>query len=237
MLSKVFSFLHSYLLPNCCLICNEALQIDGCFCSKCWPTLGFVGDAICKICCKEFTIDIGDLHNICAKCMIKPPIYDESRALMKFTPNSQKLIHQFKYYNSPWLAKVFAKLIMARYNPWIKSFDTIIAIPMHKLKRLMRGYNQAQILAKELGCMSNVTLLNNVLTKKRITKSQTTLSKKKRMENLENSFAINNVDSIKGKNILLVDDVITTGSTANLCASLLKENSVGKVAIISVVIT
>ena len=234
MIFPLLNLLHRYLLPNCCLICNKSLQIEGYFCEKCWPTLGFIGDAICKVCCQEFTVDISDLQNICAKCIANPPIYNESRSLMKFTPNSQKLIHQFKYYNSPWLAKVFAKLIIFRYECWIKSFDAIIAVPMHKLKRIWRGYNQAHVLAKELSHLSDKFILNDVLTKSRITKSQSSLTKKERLKNLNDSFDIGNIDFIKEKNILLVDDVITTGSTVNLCASLLKKNGANKVGVITI---
>ena len=128
MISRFFNLLHKYLLPNCCLICNKSLQIEGYFCEKCWPTLGFVGDAICKVCCREFTIDISDLQNTCAKCIINAPIYDESRALMKFTPNSQKLIHQFQIFQMKREMSLYLTISNLKYQIIIKNLLHITKI-------------------------------------------------------------------------------------------------------------
>ena len=110
--------------------------------------------------------------------------------------------------------------------------DYIIPVPMHKWKRLFRLYNQAQILASEIGKELGVKMLPDVLMKTKHTKSQTGLSKKQRQENLKGSIAVEG--SIKGKKIILVDDVMTTGSTVDLCAAKLKKAGAKEVVVVCI---
>jgi ComF family protein len=143
--------------------------------------------------------------------------------MLKFDDQSKKTIHRLKYYDRTGIAKSFAKSLYSIYRKEIDSFDFLIPVPMHRLKRMLRFYNQAFVLAKEISLMSNKPILSDVLLKTKWTKPQASLSQKARNQNLKGSFEIQNATKIQGKKIILVDDVATTGSTAKACAQELKQ--------------
>ncbi len=157
--------------------------------------------------------------------MSQKPIYDMARGVLKFDEESKKLIHHFKYYDKTTLAKIFALNMLNQYSSIIQQSDLIIPVPMHRFKRMLRFYNHAFILAKELASIAHKSVLSDVLIKSKWTKSQAKLSKKERDVNLANSFELQNTHLIKNKKILLIDDVLTTSATANACSKLLKKHA------------
>ena len=208
------------------------MQETGGFCGTCWSELNFITTPYCRICCFEFSFDPGQGNDICLKCNTTPPSYNLARSVLRFDEHSKKLIHALKYHDSTFIAANFAKIIVNMHRDVISDADFIIPVPMHKWKRLTRLYNQAQILAYEIGKEVGVKMLPDVLMKTKHTKSQTGLSKKQRQENLKGSFAIEG--SVKGKKIILVDDVMTTGSTVDLCAAKLKKAGAREVVVVCI---
>jgi ComF family protein len=192
------------------------------FCPQCWLSLDFITRPFCNICGRVLPSSI-KFDTSCLKCIQNPPEYSLARAIFKFNETSKKLIHNFKYYDKTILAKTFAKNLYTIYKKEIESFDLLVPVPMHKLKRMFRFYNQAFVLAKEISLISGKPVYANVLTKSRWTKAQVALSKKDRDNNLKDSFATNHSGLIKNKKVILVDDVCTTGSTVKACASELKK--------------
>ena len=226
-----------YILPSSCLTCTNYLQDEHSFCHECLHKIDFITQALCKICGRPFSLDLTDLVSSCTKCMIKKPSYDSARALMKYDNIiAKKIIHNFKYNDKTWLGKSLAKLLYRNYAAWINDCDIVIAVPMHKLKRLFRGYNQAHILAENIAKEIQRKLIVNCLIKTKWTKSQTTLTKTKRLSNLEGSFRVKNQHLIYGKNVLLVDDVITTGSTVNICSKILKNHGAKSVKVLAIAV-
>jgi competence protein ComFC len=217
MLSNVLD----YVLPFKCLSCNEAVMSESSFCAQCWNELNFITKPFCKICGRSLAFSV--LDPCCLRCLQKPPPYDLARAALKFDGYSKKLIHNLKYYDKTILAKAFAKIIYNKYKEEIVNFDLIIPVPMHKIKRMFRFYNQAFILAKELAQIAQKPVLSDILLKARWSKSQAQLSRKERESNLKNSFVIKNSAQIQDRNVILVDDVLTTGSTAKICTRELKK--------------
>ena len=129
---------------------------------------------------------------------------------------------------------MFAKLLLARYEADIEDIDIIVPVPMHRLKRLLRHYNPAQVLAKEISLLLNKKMIADILIKTKWTKPQTTLSKIARKQNLKNSLTVNKKHNIKGAKILLVDDVRTTGTTSNACSNLLKKAGAKNVKLLTI---
>ena len=234
---RCINYFINYILPHSCLTCANYIQDEHSFCYECLKQIDFISDSLCKICGRPFTLDLSDLVSSCAKCMLNKPSFDSARALMKYDNKiAKKIIYNFKYNDKTFLAISLARLIYRNYKDWMSDCDIVIAIPMYKLKRLFRGYNQAHILAVNIAKQINRPNIVNCLIKNRWTKSQTTLSKNKRLSNLAGSFSIKNAHLIEGKNILLVDDVVTTGSTVNLCSKLLKKYGAKSVKVVLIAV-
>ena len=171
---------------------------------------------------------------ICAKCISNRPKYDIARSLLSFDEHSKKLIYGFKYNDKTGYAKLFAHLTLQRYSPELMDTDIIAPVPMHRFKRLYRYYNPPQLLATELQKRLDKLMIADLLIKTKWTKPQTYLSKNKREKNLAGSIKANTKYNIKQKNILLIDDVHTTGTTANYCSSILKRCGAKSVKLVTV---
>lgn len=222
-----------YILPPRCLNCRTLTLNDDGFCPSCFKQINFISEPLCRKCGSSFTLDISK-GTICARCYKTMPFYDKARALLKFDQYSKKAIHDFKYNDKSALAKVYARLIHNNYKDEIKEVDCILPVPMHKLKRMMRMYNQAYVLAKEIALIANKPLYHDVLIKSKWSKPQASLRAKDRLKNLNDSFYIKNDDLIFNKKVLLVDDVITTGTTINECSKLLKKAKCQTVIVVAI---
>ena len=132
---------------------------------------------------------------------------------------------------------MFAKLILARYQADIQNIDIIVPVPMYRWKRVLRNYNPAQILARELANLLEKPMVPDLLIKQKWTKSQTGLSKVARSKNLTGSIKIGNKHNVKDKVILLVDDVKTTSATSNLCSHVLKKAGANSVKLVTISLT
>jgi ComF family protein len=233
---KLYKYLVDYLFPYRCLKCFSYTQDENGLCSSCFAGLHFNAKPFCIICGKGFNIDI-DQSNLCGPCTVKKPIYDQARFIIRYDEKSKGLIHSFKYNDKTILSKIFCKMLYTQYREFIESSDIIVPIPMHKLKRLSRLYNQTQYLAKSLSDLSKINMISDLLIKYKYTKPQTSLNQKARKKNINNSFLVNKKYDIKGKTILIIDDVITTGSTISECAKILKKEGCRKVFVIAIAAT
>lgn len=152
------------------------------------------------------------------------PYLNGLMAAFVYEDEVEKAVRAMKFSNQPKNAETLAfmmyECIMEQEN--VPDFDVIVPVPMHKRKRMRRGYNQSGLIAYELGRYMNIPV-ENLLDKIRDTKAQSLLGREERLKNLENAVVPVNGDRIKGLNILLVDDVTTTGTTLNTCARVLYE--------------
>lgn len=150
----------------------------------------------------------------------------------------QKIIHAMKYQNRFLLGKFLGSLLAENYNGIITKWNInyIIPVPLHHLKKADRGYNQAFYIAKGLGKYVKIPVKNNYLKRKKFTQTQTKMNIAERELNVKNAFKIRNRNSVKGKNFLLIDDVITTGATVNECGRVLQNSGANKIYAMSVAI-
>ena len=236
MILSLLTNLFDYILPPCCLSCSELTANSKGFCATCWHKLNFIAKPYCISCGQKLNISIFEDME-CAKYLHKKPVYNIARSLVKFDEHSKKVIHAFKYQDKTGLAKVFAKLMTERYGLELSKADLIAPVPMHKLKRLFRLYNQSHILAKEIATLLKKPLKSDLLIKAKWTKPQASLPKSAREKNLSGSLKFNTKYLIEGKNIILVDDVITTGTTVKQCTKLLKNAGANDVYILAIAMT
>ncbi len=235
MLLPLLSSITDYALPHRCATCSVLTENSNGLCSKCFSRLNFIASPYCDICGVSFDFEMEERLS-CGNCIVEAPKYDLGRALFKFDNESKGVIHAFKYNDQTIYAKMFAKLLLARYRAEVADVDLIVPVPMNRFKRIFRNYNPPQILSKEISKILALPMAPDLLIKTKWTKAQTALSKIERVRNLRNSLKINKKYDIKGKKILLVDDVRTTGTTANTCAKLLKKAGANQVNLLTIAV-
>lgn len=217
-----------YVFPKKCLSCKK---LGSYLCENCFSYLSFDAKSLCLVCNKP-TFN-GLTHPYCRK---KYAI-DGCFSVLPYNKTAQKLIYNFKY--KPYLTDLKSVLIDLFYESLIQNEDfnrelkrgewIFAPIPLYSAKFRKRGYNQAEILAKELAEKFNFNT-KNILKRTRDTKTQVGLSNIERKLNIKGAFEIiNHKSSIKNQNIFLVDDVVTTGSTLSEASNVLKRNGAKRV--------
>lgn len=225
-----FQTLIDLVFPKTCLHCERSLSKNEQFlCSDCEQYLEFL-EKICPVC------GAPNSGKKCRVCKTNDFQFDKARSVFLFNESVQKLIHEFKYNEMTRIAKFFARFAqdyLNRYQPF-EHVDCIAPVPLHKVRKRERGFNQAEYLTREISKFMNWKHIPKLVKRKRFTETQTKLKKIQRKENVSEAFSINNKFKIKGKNILLIDDVFTTGATTNSIAEILKENQVNKVYVLTI---
>ena len=199
------------------------------------PVCGFCGKICREYLCKKCEIKIKKYEiNLMQKN--KNKYFDELFCIFKYEKIIRETLIEYKFQNKPYLYKTFSKIILnnKKVCGFLKKYDIIIPVPISKKRKLTRGYNQSYLIAKEIAKMLNIKLENNILIKTKDIKAQSGLTKKERAINIKNAFMVKNIDKLKNKNILLFDDIYTTGSTVNECARILKEAGANRVGILTI---
>lgn len=237
-------FILDFIYPPKC-VCGEIFKINDInrhLCPTCMETIGNTNyDNKCVRCGR----DTDEQNQICIYCQIYINNHDEfyftqNYSLFTYEGLGRKLIHDFKFRGNIELKYAFEKLFFNWYMANIEimhSFDVLIPIPMYKEKEIKRGYNQANILTKIISKNTNIPVDNTSLIRKRSTLSQNRLGIKDRHKNLENAFVVTMPSQIYHKNILLIDDIFTSGSTIINASKALKLSNANIVCSLTLAIT
>lgn len=159
------------------------------------------------------------------------PYIDGLFAAFNYIDGIETAIHAFKFKNQPRLSETIGGLLSEELSKYgvLPGFDYIVPVPMHPRKKRQRGYNQSELIAKQLGEFLNMEVRTDILKKTRYTRPQSKLKRNDRLHNLEGAFSVSPDVFVEGKRILLVDDVLTTGTTINTCAKILKDKGVNMI--------
>ncbi len=223
-LHNLYEDVTCFIFPPHCVICKSPLE-DGkqSVCSRCLDEVmnEIKGtDPYCPFCEKLYP----DLFDRCRRCSgRKSP--GKLYSLVPMTSNIREYLHAYKYFGRLEIAEGFAKRAYDLYNKaeFIKEIDLIVPVPLHRRKRLQRGYNQAEVFAGHLSELFGTPLADNALKRIKHTKSQTYLNAEQRFENVKGVFKVIDSKQIKNKKVLLVDDIVTTGATLYECSRTLKK--------------
>lgn len=223
------------IYPPQCLSCKTIIGENGNLCPDCWEVIHFISGSKCNICGIPFEYEINEAA-ICGSCMFKKPSYDCARAVFKYDDASRSLITSFKYSDKIAASDYFAKWIARSASDLIDEADLIVAVPLHRIRLFTRRYNQSSLLANSLAKLTKKPIHHNMLRRTKNTKPQAGMMFKQRILNVRGAFKINAkyADLIKGKNIILIDDVMTTGATIEACAKAIKKAGASKVTALTV---
>ena len=212
-----------------CNGCGMEMFGDGFFCDKCEKELPYNNKTVCDHCGREIVNPAG----YCSTCKENMVSVDKARSVFKYAPPISGLIMKAKYENGKYILDYFAeKLAFLYFNGFFRS-ETVCCVPMSAKRLKKRGYNQSEILAKKVSGKINVPFCDCV-AKVKETERQAKLNRKERLKNLTDSFKVTDKKAVRGKNVLLVDDVSTTGATAEAIALQLKKAGALRVHLITV---
>ncbi len=197
--------------------------------------VSLVFPSTCLTCPSDVSIECGP---VCAACLAsvdkrgrrtRTTHLNECLSAFPFKGTLKELIHLYKYSGKDYLAPVLGKLVIRQWPQCPFETDAIVAVPMPYWRELRRGYNQADLLARELGKAWGKPVLKSAV-KRRWNRSQTNLTRSERLLNAAKGFRLGNHKMEGTKHLLLVDDVLTTGATLEACAKLLKDTGASTVS-------
>ena len=213
------------LFPMNCIHCGEALVDPAVpyICQPCWDTISVLQDPKCPRCYLPFsspsTLTYSPEH-LCGPCRRRPPVYTKACTPYVYQGVLKEAIAQLKYHGKVRLSRPLARLMVSAWE-LPRTIDGLIAVPLHPTRLREREYNQSLLLANNLSHHLGVPVIGNVLVRIRQTVPQTSLKRSARLTNLRKAFAVRCPQVIANKRIVLVDDVLTTGTTVNECAKTL----------------
>lgn len=208
------------MLPPACPLCGGTFFVLAAdpFCPRCMATMTPLPAARCSRCALPFVASSAHTSHLCGRCIQAPPAYAMAYAAALYEGPLRTAIGCLKFHQRPNLDRPLARLLEARLPAFLE-VDLLVPVPLYPPRLRERTYNQAWLLARELGHRRRLPAAHDVLVKCRATEPQQTLSARQRRENLQGAFALNR--DVEGKKILLIDDVMTTGVTLDLCSQVL----------------
>ena len=220
-----------FVWPPKCLICDNSLENGIKFiCDECEKNIVIFSPPFCFHCGKPLFYSGGHSERLCALCKEEKDHFDRAFIVGSYEKSLRDAIHKFKYKKKAGLLKYFS-VLMNDYiggNNVLDKVDLIIPVPLFLTKKRERGFNQSELLAKEISKNWHVPVSNKNLYRFRHTEPQYNLDYTQREKNIKGAFKLKDKNTIKGKRILLVDDVVTTGATVNECSRILKRDGNAK---------
>ncbi len=211
-------------LPRVCVDCQRIGTLpQKSWCGACWEKIPLIGTPLCPGCGRPFVDSSASPDHLCGDCIERNFRFDSARSATLHEGTVRTLVHQFKFGAQLKWTPCLVDLLETAYSEWVlPAPDLIVPVPLHTKRLSQRGFNQAGLLARELGRKVRIPVSAEALVRKNQTMPQTRLKRRERLENVKGAFEISNDRKVRGCRILLIDDVFTTGTTLSECAKVLK---------------
>lgn len=222
------------IVPPCCLVCRAPLGAHHLLCAPCWREVHFIRPPLCDVLGIPLPFDMGE-RMVSAGALARPPAYDRARAVAHFSGSMRTLVHQLKYADRHDARSLLGRWLAEAGRELLAGADVVVPVPLTRWRLLSRRFNQAAILAQELSRQTGLAVDPRLLQRTRSTKTQVGLTHDQRRRNVAGAFRVpgSRRAGLHGRNVLLVDDVITTGATAEACARTLKRAGAARVDVLA----
>ncbi|MCP4933795.1 MAG: ComF family protein [bacterium] len=239
----VLSHLLDFILPPVCIHCHIPIAVHGHLCAPCWQKINFITHPLCDTTGLPLPYDSEPItpelrknrqKQFSAQALAYPPDYDRARAVALFDDVLRALIHGLKYGDRREGLGLFGRWLVVAGRELLEDTDLIMPVPLYRGRLWQRRFNQSALLSHEINRLTGVPVEVLALKRHRATRSQVGLSEHARRANVTGAFTLSQKkrNQINGQNILLIDDVLTTGSTVDACTRTLKKAGAARVDVL-----
>jgi|SoiMethySBSTD1v2_1073268.scaffolds.fasta_scaffold1022808_1 ComF family protein len=222
------------IVPPSCLVCRARLGAHHLLCAACWRTVNFIRPPLCDVLGIPLPFDTGE-RTVSAAAVAHPPAYDRARAVAHYSGAMRTLVHQLKYADRHDARTLLGRWLAETGRDLLPGIEVMVPVPLSRLRLLQRQFNQAAVLAGELSRQTGIPTDPLLLKRTRSTRSQVGMTRDQRRRNVAGAFVVPapRRAGLRGRNVLLIDDVVTTGATVEACARTLKRAGAARVDVLA----
>ncbi len=226
-----------WFYPPRCVLCGKLIKIgqQDILCNNCQNTVQWKEGAVCQKCGRSIYTN----EKYCERCQKANFVFEKGIAVFSYSDVRDAIAHfKFHYWkrDAVPLAKLMGDYLLTHYTELVEQTELLIPVPMYEKKQKIRGFNQSELLAKAISKRIEKPYSANNLKRIRNTQPQSLLNAEQRKQNIKGAFSVENVEEIKGKTVLLIDDIFTTGTTVNECSKVLYESGAKSVLFFSLAV-